>query len=111
MARASEHKMNFTKEQRKQFIENCVRQYIKNFPLEYMAICENVKRIRATRKDEKWNLFDKDSAYIRWTLRIPVRLFNAIDKNLSEPRFLEDDREIRWFKKTFPEFRTCGKYD
>jgi hypothetical protein len=46
---------------------------------------------------------------MRWTLRIPERLFRIIDKELHSPRFLEEDWEINWFKETFPEFRISEK--
>lgn len=107
---------NLTKEQRKQFIKNCVEEFIKKFPLEYMAICESVKRQRQLQKDEFGSMekqqFGKEpheGIHIRWTLRLPQDLFSIIDKKITNPRFLESDWEINWFKKTFPQFRISEK--
>jgi len=107
---------NLTKEQRKQFIMECVSEFVKKFPIEYAAICENVKRRRKLQKDD-FGLMEKkqfgkeghEGIWMRWTLRIPLKLFNILDKNLKSPRFLEEDWEINWFKKTFPEFRVSEK--
>jgi len=96
------------KEYRRKLIEAIVEEYIKRFPLEYMAVCHSVKIQRKLKKD-KWGLTDKDSAYMRWTLRIPARLFKILDRQLQNPRFLEEQSEIDWFKKRFREFRVCEK--
>jgi len=97
--------MFLTKSQRKIFIEECVRRFIKKFPIEYTEIIKSVRQQRKLRLDE-WG---SDKAgweeTFRWTLRIPQRLFNIIDKKLENPRFLDEQWEIDWFKKTFPEFR------
>lgn len=100
--------MELTKKQRKQFIEECVKEFIKKFPIDYMAICESVKKQRKLKKD-KWGLTDKDSEYMRWTLRIPAKLFKILDNKLIQPRFLEEQWEIDWFKETFPQFRVSEK--
>jgi len=100
--------MDLTKLQRKQLIEEIVREFIKKFPVDYMAICQSVKIQRKLKKD-KWGLTDKDSEYMRWTLRIPARLFRILDKKLIQPRFLEEQWEIDWFKKTFKEFRVSER--
>ena len=93
---------------RRQFIEQSVKLYIKKYPFEYAAICTSVKKERAIKKDD-FGLIDKDDAFIRWTLRIPSRLMNLLEKVLIEPRFLEAKGEIVWFKRNFPQFRVTEK--
>jgi len=100
--------MELTKQQRQKFIENCIKEFIKKFPVEYMAVCESVKKQKKAKKDV-FGLVDKDSAYMRWTLRIPTPLFNILKRNLHNPDFLETNEEINWFKKTFSQFRVCEK--
>lgn len=99
--------MLLTKKQRKQFVEECVKEFIKKFPIEHKLICESVKQQRKLKID-KWGS-DKDSATFRWTIRMPKRLFTIIDKKLENPRFLEEQWEIDWFKKTFPEYRVSDR--
>ena len=99
--------MELTKEQRKQFIEECVKQFIKKFPVEHKLICQSVQKQRRLKMD-KWGS-DKDSATFRWTIRMPKRLFNIIDKKLTNPRFLEKQWEIDWFKKVFSMYRVSEK--
>ncbi len=107
---------NLTKQQRKFFIEECVREFIKQFPLEYAAICESAKKQRGLKKDEfglmEQHQFGKEGhegLYMRWSLRLPQRLFSILDKKLNNPRFLENDEEMNWFKNTFSEFRVCER--
>ena len=97
-----------TKEIRRRIIRECVKEYIRQFPTEYKAIIKSVKKQRKVKKDV-FGLVDKDSAYIRWILRIPERLNNACNKLLGEPRFLDIPGELNWFKKEFREFRVCEK--
>lgn len=96
------------KQYRKKYIEEVVSAFIKKFPIDYMSICHSVKKQRGFKKDQ-WGLTDKDSAYMRWTLRLPAKLFKILDNKLIHPRFLEDQSEIDWFKKRFREFRVSEK--
>lgn len=107
---------NLNKQQRKYFIEGCVNEFVKRFPLEYEAICLSAKKQRQLKKDKFGGMeehqFGKEyhaGIDMRWTLRLPRRLFITIDSKLQNPRFLEDDDEINWFKKRFPEFRVSEK--
>jgi len=96
------------KQFRRKFIEEVVAGFIKRFPYDYKVICRSVKEQRKLKKDE-WGLTDKDSEYIRWPLRLPAKLFNILDRKLSNPRFLDDQSEIDWFKERFSEFRVSEK--
>lgn len=106
--RASEH-MKFTPKQRKIFIEEVVKEFKKKFPEEYQLIVKSCQQQRVLKRD-KWGSDGAgwEEAW-RWTLRLPARMFMILDMVLEEPRFLEDQKELEWFKKTFPEFLVCEK--
>ena len=90
------------------FISDCVKRFAKKHPYEYKVVCESVKKEK-NKKWSKYGLIDGSSEYIRWTLRIPERLFNLIDKTLANPRFLEEKEESEWFKREFPMFMVSEK--
>ena len=60
-------------------------------------------------RKRKFGSFDDNKPFMRWTLRIPEKLFQLLERVISNPRFLETDEEIMWFKKTFPQFRVSPK--
>jgi len=91
---------------RQQFITDAVRRFIKKHPDEYEAVCKSIKRARLNK--DKFGRMDNEE-FSRWTLRIPEGLFKMLDFTLKNPRFLEAQTEIDWFKKTFPMFRIGEK--
>ena len=93
---------------RQQFIIDCVKDFIKKHPQQYKIVVQSVKQQKAVKKN-KYGLTDNDSAYMRWTLRIPERLFKALDMSLDKPKFLDSSGEMEWFKKTFPMFKVSEK--
>lgn len=82
--------------------------FIKKYPQEYKIICQSAKQ-QKSKKWSKYGLMDKDSAYMRWTLRLPERLYVLLNGALDNPRFLDAPGEMDWFKKTFPMFRVSEK--
>lgn len=79
-----------------------------------MAVCESVRRHRKGLANKHGSIMphqkaDENAPMIRWTLKIPERLFTLLETVVRNPRFLETDEEILWFKKRFPEFRIVDK--
>jgi len=91
---------------RQQFISDAIKRFIKKDPVEYKAVCDSVKKLRLNK--DKFGSMDGEE-FSRFTLRIPEALFKVLDFSLDNPRFLESDYEINWFKKTFPMFRVSNK--
>ena len=91
---------------RQQFITDAVKRFIKKHPEEYKIVCESVKKQRLNK--DKFGRMDGEE-FSRWTLRIPEGLYNILENTLANPRFLESQIEIDWFKKTFPMFRVREK--
>jgi len=110
--------MKFEKDHlRKELIRRVVSIYKKQFADEYRMIVKAIKELRETRA----NKFAADTeSYkgphsvgepMRFILRIPYRLEYMVNSFLlpGEPKFLEDEEEMRWFAKEFPEFKIPEK--
>ena len=94
---------------RRQFIEDCVARFVKTHPTEYAEICKSVVEQRKKKKNKYGTVGTDGQGVIRWSLRLPELLFDMLDKSLGNPRFLEDDIEMTWFKKRFKQFRVCER--
>ena len=101
--------MNSEMKIRQQFITDCVERFKKSSPREYALICKSVVEQRKKKKNKFGTVGKDGQGVIRWSLRLPEGLFNMLDKTLDNPRFLEDDGEMLWFKKRFKQFRVAEK--
>jgi len=93
---------------RQQFIIDAVRKFRREHPQEYNEVCQSVKKLKPT-KGKFGEIDNNRDESIRWTLRIPKTLFKVLDYSLDNPRFLEADLEINWFKRAFPMFKVADK--
>lgn len=95
-----------TEDLRKRFIVDVVRHWAKMYPLEYQEAKDVARNTKASRA----NVFGADAAgEMRLRLRLPKRLYKALDQALDEPHFLHEDAELKWFLQTFPEFQVADK--
>jgi len=88
---------------RKRFIEDCIITYRSEFNEEYIQHLKNLKEyhdnlINPTGRDKNSEID------LRAAVSIPNRLYKLLSLQLSNPHFLEDNKELRWFMRKFPEF-------
>lgn len=100
---------------RKEFIEDCVKAYIKNNPEEYRKFLVLIAERRGKLFDptfgqlRKGNKVNEDT--FRMAFSLPPGLMNALDliKHHSDEKIFEAKGEMSWFGKKFPEFRIPNK--
>jgi len=92
--------------ERKTKIENLVKFYKEQFPLEYNLAIKRAKKVRDTKANIYGSDIDKD---FRHEFSMPAKLFDLINSSLESP-FLKDNSEAAWFRKTFPEFGGSEKW-
>lgn len=105
---------------RKEFIEECVKIYIKNNPQEWELFKVQMNERRSRLFDPAFGQFKAnvngrekvDEDNFRLTLSLPAKLMNAlrivIQTGDNEPLF-EPKGEMTWFKRRFPEFMLTTK--
>lgn len=106
---------------RKQLIEDCVRSYIRNNPEEYNRFLSQLALRRAKLFDQKFGQLKTivkgrvkaDEDNMRLAFSLPSKLMNAIRTLLNvgdNKPFGEENGEMAWFGRKFPEFRIPNKY-
>jgi hypothetical protein len=105
---------------RKEFIEECVKGYIRQNPREWELFKVQMNERRSRLFDHKFGQFKTkvngrekvDEDNFRLTLSLPAKLMNAlrvvIQAGDNEPLF-EPKGEMTWFKRRFPEFMLTTK--
>ena len=88
-----------------------VEEYKKYFYADNLTVIGSIKEQRSLQLNKFAST--KDLSF-RWGLRIPEDLMNLLDDafgviNEKEQRFLENEKEMSWFMKEFPEYRISEK--
>lgn len=92
---------------RRKFIADTIKFYKEHYPLEYQKAIQHAKVVRGTRA----NVFGSDKQ-LEWRheFTFPKELYRVLDNSLGNPRFLKDNKEAEWFRRTFPEFAAHEKW-
>jgi len=103
---AEKIKQGIEKLGRKRFIHDCVVSYRAYYNDEYTRFLEYVR----DKKRKMPNKFAADSSgELRNVFDIPERLARCINQFMS-PEFPENQKEMEWFFRSFPEFNTAEKF-
>jgi len=99
------------KKLRRQFIKQIVEDWKKKNPVKYKDAIEHAKFMRKA----KVNVFGTEKyspakgqhigEQLRHIVSLPRELFDLLNKALDNPKFMEEEDEVTWFCKTFPEFK------
>jgi len=100
-------------EARKRRIKKLVKAFKTKYPKQYNAVVEKVKEKRKRLEDDEYASIDQDLDWaeldIRHAVETPEKLHDWMDVALSNPNFLEEKDELRWFMKEYPEFKVAKK--
>jgi hypothetical protein len=86
---------------RKAFIVNTIEWWKNKHLAEFNEATKHAEKVRNSRMNKFGS--DKEKEF-RFELTIPSDLFNMLYGMLDNPSFLQEDWEVEWFRKTFPQF-------
>lgn len=97
---------------RREYINDCIKRYIEEYPDEYLEFQKIVKQRRDSLNDKKFAEINGVNE-MRLAATFPQKLYEMIRIGLDgkdEKAFLEESGESKWFYKKYPQFLIPNEY-